>query len=60
MSCNFFVPDHYFDKKLLLERREKKLKQESYTIPLNVFWRPVELKDLQENYDFNFGDRKYF
>ena len=44
-ACDFLVPDHHFDAKLLAEKRATKVAQESYTIPLNVFWRPVELPE---------------
>ena len=46
MACDFYVPDHYFDSQLLAERRKTAIKEESYTIPLKVFWRPVENEDL--------------
>ena len=62
MACDLYVPDHRFDRQLLAERRAKKVAKEgsskedsrpkeSYTIPLNVFWRPVELgeRDYQPN-----------
>ena len=48
MACDIYVPDHYFDRQLQAERRAKKLKDESYEIPLNVFWRPVELPEHYE------------
>ena len=49
MSCDFYVPEHHFDRQLKEERKERKLKQESYNIPLTVFWRPVETKDLNHD-----------
>ena len=42
MSVNFFVPDINFDRELQAQRKQEKLKQESYIIPLKVFWRPIE------------------
>ena len=53
MSCDFYVPEHHFDRQLKEERKERKLKQESYNIPLTVFWRPVETKDLKYEYEPN-------
>lgn len=51
MSCDLHVPDHYFDRQMLEDRKAKKVAQDSYTIPLNVFWRPVELggEDYEPN-----------
>ena len=59
MSCNFYVPEHHFDRQLKEERKERKVKQESYNIPLKVFWRPVETKDLTYDYEPNLGEKKY-
>ena len=61
MSVNFFVPDIHFDRELQAQRQKQKLKQESYIIPLKVFWRPIETKDLKYDYEYNLNsaDPKY-
>ena len=59
MSVNFFVPDIYFDRELQAQRKKQKLKQESYVIPLKVFWRPIETNDLKFHYEYNMGEEFY-
>ena len=59
MSVNFFVPDIYFDRELQAQRKNDKVKQESYIIPLKVFWRPIETNDLKFNYEHNMGEEFY-
>jgi hypothetical protein len=41
MSWDFHVPDFYFDKDLMLDRKRQEQLQETYQMPLRTFWRPI-------------------
>ena len=48
MSYDFYVPDHYFDREALELKREKKLAQERYVVPVQTFWKPLEINEYFE------------
>lgn len=43
MQYDFHVPDFLFDREELERRRDNKQASEKFVIPLQTFWRPVEL-----------------
>lgn len=48
MSCDLYVPDYYFDKTLMLDRKKQEQLMESYILPIRTFWRPVYFEPYQE------------
>lgn len=57
MSCDFYVPDHYFDREQLMRKKEKKQALEQFVVPLKTFWREIE---LEEYYETDLTDKRYF
>lgn len=76
MSFDFYVADHYFERDFLELKREKKIAQERYIVPLQTFWKPIEFNEYFEyekfgktygisqpisgHYETDLTDRKYF
>ena len=63
MGYDFYVPDHFFDKDYLMQKKEKKQVAEKYSLPLKTFWQPLSnVADLQiadEYYEHNLKHEKY-
>ena len=61
MAYDFFAPDHLFDRERLIRQRENKEAAEQYVIPLNTFWRPLEMASADiDYYETDLTDKKYF
>jgi hypothetical protein len=48
MSWDYSVPDYYFDKNLMLDRKRQEQLQETYLLPTRTFWRPVYFDTFKE------------
>ena len=57
MSYDFYVPDLFFDKEMLMRKKENKVVTEKFVMPLKTFWRPIE---MDEYYEHDMKDKKYF
>lgn len=76
MAYDFYVPDYYFDREALELRRERKQAQERYVVPLQTFWKPLEVNEYFEyekagrtyglsqsingHYETDLTDKRYF
>ena len=45
MAYDFHVADHYFDREELLRRKQNKAAAEKYVVPIDTFWRPIEVAE---------------
>ena len=48
MSWDYSVPDFYFDKDLMLDRKLQEQLQETYLLPTRTFWRPCYFDSYRE------------
>ena len=53
MSWDYFVPDHYFDMQLLMQKQKSEKAKETYLLPLKTFWKPIDIDDPYENDLYN-------
>merc|ERR1712176_1581424 len=49
MAFDYYVPDYFFNKEMLMAKREKKTAAEKYVLEMNTFWRPIELEEYHEH-----------